>query len=132
MKIFSIIFLLIPFYIFGQKNENKIESNTEEIFVTPETSPNFPGGNYQFKNYLDKTLNIDLINSFDTTGIVVIIFTIDTSGKVTDLKIRKPLISEIDNELVRVFKIMPKWESGKFWDKKIEMEMNYVLNVPYK
>lgn len=75
---------------------------------------------------------IDLINGFDTTGFVVIQFTIDTTGRIKDLIIRKSLISEIDNELLRVFELMPIWEPGKFWDKVIEIEMRYALKVPYK
>lgn len=56
-KLFSILFLSIPFYIIGQANDDTIRSNDEEIFINPETPPKFPGGSDQFKNFLNENLH---------------------------------------------------------------------------
>ena len=69
----------------------------------------FPGGETAYRNFLQKNLKIP-DSAVDISGIVIIEFTIDTSGKVGNAKvISKPLGHGLENEVLRVISMLPRW-----------------------
>ncbi len=48
-----------------------------------------------------------------TQGKVIVVFTVTEKGEVNDVKIKRGLSEECDNEAMRVVKAMPKWNPAK-------------------
>ena len=71
----------------------------------------YPGGENAMAKFIQNNLNIpkELANIH---GTIEIIYTIDTRGFMTRLKIKKPLNPLIDNEILRIFNLMPKWQNA--------------------
>ena len=77
--------------------------------------------------------NFHLPDSIVKTGINTRIFlkiAIDTTGKLTRISILKGINKSIDNEILRVFSIMPKWIPGEKRGKKISEE--FVLPIMFE
>ena len=81
-------------------------------------------------------------------GIVYVSFVIDTSGLVTDVKVNKGIsrpnlgrneqdkklvaeyedaLAKMNEEAMRIFRIMPKWGSGKIDGKKVKVFLTYPI-----
>ena len=74
--------------------------------------PAFPGGMQAMMNYL--MTNVRFPENKDcVTGRVVVNFTINKEGKVTDVKVVKPVGPEVDAEAVRVVESFPDFTPGR-------------------
>ena len=104
----------------------------QTILITPEIPPSFPGGEKELYCFIDRNLDKELLRTVDTTGMTWVQFTINTNGKVTDIKIVKSLTQTVDNELLRIIKLMPDWEPGKIGDKAVETKFTVPLKIPYE
>jgi TonB family protein len=72
--------------------------------------PSFPGGEKALYKFLSD--NISYPDSSIKAGIqgkVYTVFTVDTNGRLTDIRIVKGLSNDIDKEVIRIFSIMPNW-----------------------
>ncbi|MEI7597452.1 MAG: energy transducer TonB [Bacteroidota bacterium] len=96
-----------------------------------EKQPSFPGGEKQLYCFIDQNLNKEIFKSVDTTGVIYISFVIDTVGKPTDFNIRRSLHPTLDNEVMRVLKMMPNWTPGKQNNKPVPVSFNFPLRIPY-
>ena len=63
-------------------------------------------------------------------GRVVVDFTIDEEGKLTDAVIAKGLSEEIDNEVLKVVNASPKWKAAKLNGSKVKVKIS--LPVDFK
>ncbi len=125
--LFLIVLLIIQFF---KINAQSINDTTRIIDPLP-MLPEFPGGEQQLYCFIDKNLNKGNLNMVDTAGLVVAEFTVNKFGKVKNIKIIKPLNLVIDNELIRILKLMPDWIPGKEDNKNVSMKMSFPLRIPY-
>lgn len=72
--------------------------------------PSFPGGDDALYQYFAE--NIKLNNECFVTGYVVITFTVETDGSITNPKIRRDLGCGTGAEVKRVLEGMPRWIPG--------------------
>ena len=64
-------------------------------------------------------------------GKVLVQFTIDEVGNIKDIKVLQGLLKELDNEAIRVIKLMSgKWNPGKQGGKAVKTTM--VLPITFK
>ena len=78
-----------------------------------EDLPQFPGGAAEFMKWLTKNLKYPLsAQSQQVKGRVVAQFIVNKDGSVTDLEVTEHLNRACDNEVLRVLRMMPKWEPG--------------------
>lgn len=63
-------------------------------------------------------------------GTVIVGFTVETDGRLTDVRTLRGVASVLDNEAVRVVKEMPPWTPGKRLAKPVKV--NYVLPVRFR
>ena len=78
-----------------------------------EDLPQFPGGAAEFMKWLTKNLRYpSSAQSQQVKGRVVARFIINRDGSVTDLEVTEHLNRACDNEVLRVLKMMPKWQPG--------------------
>ena len=78
-----------------------------------EDLPQFPGGAAEFMKWLTKNLKYPpSAQSQQVKGRVVAQFIVNKDGSVTDLEVTEHLNRACDNEVLRVLRMMPKWEPG--------------------
>ena len=78
-----------------------------------EDLPQFPGGAAEFMKWLTKNLKYPAsAQKQKVKGRVVAEFIINRDGSVSDLKLVEHLNLACDNEVLRVLRMMPKWEPG--------------------
>jgi protein TonB len=99
------------------------------IFVYEERDPQFPGGYEALKQFLSRYLHTpdDLENG--ERKVVKIKFKVDKDGSVNTFEIITSAGSELDNEVVRVFKKMPRWIPAL--QNGINVPVNYMLPVTF-
>lgn len=82
-------------------------------FRVVEDLPQFPGGAAEFMKWLTKNLKYPVLAQHTKTkGRVVAQFIVNTDGTVSDLELTEHLDSSCDKEVLRVLKMMPKWQAG--------------------
>lgn len=76
--------------------------------------PEYPGGMVEFMKWL--TLNLRYPPAALRTkieGKVMISFIVNTDGSISNIKIEKHAHALLENEALRIAKLMPKWKPGK-------------------
>ena len=91
----------------------------------------FQGGNDQLPIFLGKNIKYpDESRKKGVSGIVIIEFTITKDGNIEDVKVVKGVDPLLDNEAIRVVKLMPKWTPAE--NKGEKVNMNYTLPINFK
>jgi periplasmic protein TonB len=89
-----------------------VEPPPEEPVVA--IPPQFPGGNKAIGKFLLKRLKYPPVGyKMNMQGTVVVEFTVDMDGNLSDITVVEPLHPEFDNEAIRVVKLMPLWTPGE-------------------
>lgn len=102
--------LLVSFDGFSQSKSRDLES---KIICWHPRSPEFPGGHNAMVKFINKYLKYPSKAKNDgIEGIVVIEFLVEKKGNLSQFRIIKSLSKECDNEVLRIFKLMPKWKPG--------------------
>ena len=82
-------------------------------FRVVEDLPQFPGGAAEFMKWLTKNLKYPaLAQKRKVKGRVVVQFVVNTDGSISDLELTEKLETSCDNEVLRVLRMMPKWQAG--------------------
>ena len=82
-------------------------------FRVVEDLPQFPGGAAEFMKWLTKNLKYPaLAQKRKVKGRVVAQFVVNTDGSISDLELTEKLDTSCDNEVLRVLRMMPKWQAG--------------------
>ena len=76
-----------------------------EVLIISNRDAQFPGGEAALFAYINKNIHPPK----SVTGRVTTVFTIETDGSLTDIKVIKGLSKEADEEAIRVLKESPKW-----------------------
>lgn len=82
-------------------------------FRVVEDLPQFPGGASEFMKWLTKNLKYPIsAQKRMVKGRVVAQFIVNTDGSVSDLELTEHLDNSCDQEVLRVLRLMPKWQAG--------------------
>ena len=82
-------------------------------FRVVEDLPQFPGGASEFMKWLTKNLKYPpSAQNRKVKGKVVAQFIVNTDGSVSDLELTEHLEAACDREVLRVLRMMPKWQAG--------------------
>ncbi|GAA3966670.1 hypothetical protein GCM10022407_11180 [Hymenobacter antarcticus] len=87
---------------------------TPTIYFTADEMPAFPGGDAALLRFLSGRLNYPTA-ALDKrlSGKVFITFTIDSEGHLHDPRVVRGLGSGLDEEALRLVRLMPRWTPGK-------------------
>ena len=85
--------------------------------VTPASMPIFPGGRDSMYAFIHKNLRLPS-NICSIEGTMFTSFNIDEEGTMTNFEIKRGLQKALDEEVIRVFKLMPKWIPAKDFETK--------------
>ena len=78
-----------------------------------EDLPQFPGGASEFMKWLTKNLKYPTTaQNKKVKGRVVAQFIVNIDGSVSDLELTEHLETSCDQEVLRVLRMMPKWQAG--------------------
>ena len=95
------------------------DPNNPLHFQVVERLPEFPGGPMELMKWLTKNLRYpSQALSQKQQGEVVVQFIINRDGTLTDFKVTKSAGTALDNEALRVMRMMPKWTPGEDHGKK--------------
>jgi periplasmic protein TonB len=102
----------------------------DDIFVAVEDMPTFQGKHYSyFRLWIYQHLRYPekaLINQIQ--GTVHISFVINKDGSVSGIEITRSVHPSLDNEIIRVVGLSPKWEPGKQWEKPVRVRFEFPVN----
>lgn len=109
------------------KKEKRLEKQNK-VFKIVDTFPVFPGGEEECNAFIFD--NLILPDSLQTTNSyvrVLLNFIVEKDGSLTNLKILPGSFKQLGDELIRIFKMMPKWKAGSH--KGIIRRVNYAYRV---
>ena len=103
----------------AEKVEEEAKPEVVDMYNEPidfrvvEDLPQFPGGAAEFMKWLTKNLKYPaLAQKRKVKGRVVAQFVVNTDGSISDLELTEKLETSCDNEVLRVLRMMPKWQAG--------------------
>lgn len=102
------------------------DSNT--VFIQIEVMPEFIGGLDSLNDFIEKNLKYPPI--IDIEGRVVARFVVEKDGSISNIEILKKLGFGCDEEVIRLIKLMPKWNPGKTYGKAVRV--SYILPIVFK
>ena len=125
-----IISLFITFHSHGQTkkiNAGGIEMQVSaadaalnDAFCSVGQMPEFPGGTIKLVAFAKSIIKYPQTAINDSIqGSVILLFTIDKKGKVTDKKIFQSVRQDLDNVCLRMLSQMPNWKAGRLNGKPI-------------
>ncbi len=82
-------------------------------FTVVQKIPEFPGGWSTFMQWLTKNLKYPAqAQKNKVQGTVVVSFIVNKDGSIANIKVSTSVAPILDNEALRVMKMMPKWKPG--------------------
>lgn len=101
------------------------EINNKEISGMPE----FPEGNVQLKQYLEKEAHKVLSRrAGNASGKVAVGFEVGKDGSLSNFKILKSTNPSLNDDALGIVKSMPKWKPAKRNGKTIPSKMSIIVN----
>ena len=95
-----------------QDTVKKVDDNS--IYETVDQLPQFPGGDIELMNFLEKQIKYPSIESISNiNGKIICGFIVDKDGSISDITIYRSLDPILDSIAVKAIKAMPKFIPGK-------------------
>jgi protein TonB len=115
------------------KGKEVIDEGPPPILTIVEQMPVFPGGEAELFGFLRKNINYPAIaRDNGIQGKVFVTFVVDSEGKVRDAEILRGLGSGLDEEALRVVRMMPPWKPGKQNGRAVWVQYNLPINFILK
>lgn len=109
------------------------DPEANKIFLVVEQSSEFPGGDDARAKFLRDNIHYPPIAKENgIQGTVYVTFVIDKEGKVTDASIRKGVGAGLDEEALRVIKLMPSWKPAKQAGKAVRQQFTLPIRFALK
>lgn len=110
--------------------ENVEEEVIEEEaipFQLVEEKPSFMGGDANaFSKWVNERLVYpEIAKENGVSGRVTLQFTVETDGRVTNVKVLRGVDASLDKEAVRVVSMSPKWTPGKQRDRAVKVTYTF-------
>ena len=100
---------------------------SNKVYEVCEQMPTFPGGDAALMKYLSENVKYPaLAIKAQEQGRVVVSFTVEKDGAISDVKVARSVTPSLDAEAVRVVKAMPKWTPGKQGGQLVRVRYNEI------
>ncbi|HQL69987.1 MAG: TonB family protein [Bacteroidales bacterium] len=122
----------VDYMIVEEKEEAIVDECIEPIaFTVVEEKPEFPGGDSALLRFIADNVQypVSAMNS-SIEGTVYVQFIINARGKVTKVEVVRGVCQSLDDEAVRVIKMLPDWKPGKQRGKPVNV--NFVIPIRFK
>lgn len=101
----------------------------EEPMTQPEIAPEFPGGTVALLSLIQQNIKYpEEAKEQEIQGRVIVQFTIEKDGSVTDVKVVKSVHPLVDEQVVRAVSAMPAWKPGMHEGKPVRVS----YSVPFR
>ena len=106
-------------------------TESSKIFGAMEEMASFPGGRAALMKYIADNIRApkECLEGA-ASGRVIVGFTVNEDGSLSDIKIMRSLSPELDEEAIRVVKSMPRWKPAKQNGKAIKSK--FTLPVTFR
>lgn len=106
------------------------EEPEEEIFVQiPQVQASFPGGDENLVEFIQSNIKYpEQAKRYHVEGRVMIMFTVNSKGKIENIKVLRSLDEMFTQEAIRIINLMPDWIPAQQGNQKVST--NVVL--PFK
>ena len=115
--------------IMDYKEEVQEEVIEDEVFDfhVVEQKPSFNGGDAnEFSKWVNKNLDYpEIAKENGVQGKVILQFTVNPDGSVSNVKVLRGVDSSLDKEAVRVVSKSPKWKPGKQRDRAVKVTYTF-------
>jgi TonB family protein len=134
MKKLSIIFLLLLAvnFSFAQSKAPATSqpAKATTVLTKAEQMPSFPGGEEKLYQFLSENIKYPT-EALDKKieGTVLVTFVVNENGKISDVRMAKRMANGMDQEAIRVVKMMPNWVPGMDNGKAVAVQ--YTLPVKF-
>lgn len=114
-----------------KKNVGKGKLSDEVPFEEIEQMPSFPGGVYSLMEYLSNNIHYpEECVKQKIEGRVLIEFVVESNGGITSLNVKQPIHPLLDEEALRVIRIMPRWFPAI--SNKVAVRVKYTVPVTFR
>ncbi len=94
--------------------------DTNAVYTVAEQMPQFPGGVSKMMTFIKNNIKYPKEASrMGIEGKVIVSYEVRRDGTLNDIRILKGVGSGCDEEAMRLFEIMPKWEAGMMNGRKV-------------
>ena len=105
------------------ESAKEVIAEPEPIFQIVEELPEFPGGDAaRMKFLMDNIVYPRQAKEAGLEGQVMVTFVVETDGSISNVQILRGKAQLLDDEAVRVTKMMPKWKPGKQRGKAVRVQ----------
>jgi TonB family protein len=94
---------------YGEQKKEPVSDN--DTFIVIEEMPSFPGGEKALQSYIYSHINV-VKGSERTSEPVLVLFTVDSKGKVRDVQVLKKKYPVLEAEAIRIVSSLPDWKPG--------------------
>lgn len=110
--------------------EGGSDSTGSGIYVFVEIMPEFPGGEEGLHQFIVRNIRYpDYALKNNIRGTVYASFVINENGAVEDVQITKGVHPVLDDEVIRIIRLFPRWQPGLQHGKKVKVR--YLLPVDF-
>lgn len=100
-------------------------SDDDEVFVIVEDSPEFPGGMDSLYAFLGANIHYPAEAKKDSIeGLVFVQFVVEKDGSIYNIRVLRDIGGGCGEEVVRVIKMMPKWQPAKQRGTPVRCQFN--------
>ncbi|MBD1365858.1 energy transducer TonB [Mucilaginibacter sp. ZT4R22] len=113
IKAFFIAALLFCGLSVNAQVNNQQTSGDTTAHSSVDVLPEFKGGEKAFVDYLTKAIVYPMVaRKKNVQGRIILVFTVEKDGSLTNIRVVKKVSPEIDAEAVRVIRESPHWIPG--------------------
>ncbi len=119
--------------VIAQVQEEVQEEAPQEVFVVVEEMPSFPGGDTElFRFIYDNIKYPELAKENNIQGKVILRFCVTYKGKVDQVSVVRGVDPSLDEEAIRVIKMLPLWKPGKQGGKPVNVWYSVPISFQLK
>ena len=94
-------------------NDDEGESEDDQIFISVQQMPEFPGGQLALRRYIAEHIQYPVMaRENDIEGVVTVQFVVGKKGEVSNVFVIRGVDPLLDSEAVRVVKSLPRFKPG--------------------
>ena len=121
----------LPLSIIISASEEEDENEEPIVFTIVEHPPVFPGGESALLKFISDNVTYPATaKEKSIQGKVFVRFVITKQGKVTSEEIVKGVDPILDEEALRVVRLMPDWKPGK--QRGVPVNVSYIIPIQFK
>ena len=106
-------------------------SAQDEPMTQPEVAPEYPGGTIALLSFIQQNLEYpEGAKEQEIQGRVIVRFTIEKDGSISDVQVVKSVDPLVDDQVVRAVSAMPAWKPGMHEGKPVRV--SYSIPIHFK